>query len=54
VFLLVYDSCTGHFVVTFLYMHTVDSHLAHSLQYSPSSSTPLLKMPWTGFNVPYS
>jgi hypothetical protein len=53
-FWLVYDSCTGSFVVTFPCIHMLYPDLVHPFLYPPSSPTSLLKMTSTGFNVLYS
>jgi hypothetical protein len=50
--LLVYDSYTGDFVVTFPCTHVLYPGLVHSLQFSPSYSILLIKITSPGFNVP--
>jgi hypothetical protein len=39
-FLLMYNSCTGGFIVTFSYMYTMHPSLVHPLHYYPSSLPP--------------
>jgi hypothetical protein len=39
-FLLLCNSCTSGFIVTFPYMHTMCPGLVHPLHYSPSSPSP--------------
>jgi hypothetical protein len=39
-FLLLYSSCTGGFIVTFLYVYTMYPGLVHPLCCLPSSSSP--------------
>jgi hypothetical protein len=51
-FLLVYDSYTGGFVVTFPYIHVLYPELAHPLH--SSCSLLLLVVTVTVFSVPYS
>jgi hypothetical protein len=41
-YLLVYDSYTGGFIVTFSYIHILYPELVHLLHYSPIYPIPLL------------
>jgi hypothetical protein len=43
IFLLIYGSYTGSFLITLPYVHTLYTGLVYSLHYSPSSHTPFLK-----------
>jgi hypothetical protein len=52
-FLIEYESYTGAFTVTFLYVHVLYPGLVHLLHYSPSSPTPLHEMILIGFSVSY-
>jgi hypothetical protein len=59
-FLLIYDSCTGGFIVTFsyiyicIYVYIGYPGLVHPLHYFPSFPTSLLSLTLTGFSVSYS
>jgi hypothetical protein len=52
--LLVYDSYTGSYIVTFSYTHVLYSELFHPLHYSPFNTILLLNETLTAFNVPFT